>query len=59
MKGIIVKSGMALLLLVLFISCSKEEVQPNSGEKIAQDLRTAIGIMFWELQHMSINGMMC
>ena len=43
MKCNVVKSGMALLLLVLFISCTKEEVQPGSGEKIAQDLRTAIG----------------
>jgi hypothetical protein len=43
MKGIVVKFIISLLLLVLFISCSKEEVQPSSGEKIAQDLRAAIG----------------
>jgi hypothetical protein len=43
MNGIILKSSLTLLLSVFLISCTKQEVQPGNGEKIAQDLRAAIG----------------
>jgi len=43
MKINIVKFSMVLLLLGLFISCSKDENQLSNGEKIGQDIKSSTG----------------